>query len=137
MKLHQHPATAFGFSLLEILVALAILTLSLGVLLQIFSQATRSAHLSRYYSLASAIAEAQLNAAGIDYPLMPGQYDGQTDDADWQWTVTIEPYLSSFDWINDSAPVPIYQVTVTVAQISAQGQPSRQLRLASLRFGTP
>ena len=54
-----------GFSLLEVLVAFAILALSLGVLLQIFSRAMSTTAVSGSYSRAAAMAEARLAEVGV------------------------------------------------------------------------
>jgi len=61
-----------GFSLLEVVVAFAILVLSLGLLIQIFSRALNTTVLSGDYSRAATLAQAHLNAEGIDIPLEPG-----------------------------------------------------------------
>jgi general secretion pathway protein I len=54
-----------GFSLLEILVAFAILALSIGVLLNIFSRGLRTAIVAEEYQQALAIAEAQMARGGV------------------------------------------------------------------------
>uniref|UniRef100_UPI0035939C60 type IV pilus modification PilV family protein n=1 Tax=Thiocapsa sp. TaxID=2024551 RepID=UPI0035939C60 len=57
--LRSRPGLQSGFSLLEVLVAFAILAVSLGVLMQIFSQATRTTLLSSQYSRAASLAESK------------------------------------------------------------------------------
>jgi membrane-associated phospholipid phosphatase len=59
-----------------VVVAFAILSLSLGILLQIFSRALSTTAVSGEYSRAATAAEAKLNAVGVDIPLEPGSYGG-------------------------------------------------------------
>ena len=80
-----------GFSLLEVVVAFAILALSLGLLIQIFSRALHTTALSGDYSRAATLAQARLNAVGIDIPLEPGSHGGDAQD-DFSWQVSIAPY---------------------------------------------
>jgi general secretion pathway protein I len=80
-----------GFSLLEILVAFAILSLSLGVLLRIFGGAGRIAGTADEYSRAIVVAESLLAAAGVETPLQPGETSGDIGEA-YRWTMRVNPY---------------------------------------------
>lgn len=80
-----------GFSLLEILVAFAILALCLGVLLRIFGGAGRIAGTADEYSRAIVVAESLLAAAGIETPLAPGETNGEIGET-YRWTLRVEPY---------------------------------------------
>lgn len=57
-----------GFSLLEVLVAFAILSLSLGVLLQVFATGLRNAGVTDDYTRATLYAESILTAIGKEGP---------------------------------------------------------------------
>ncbi|MBK5971209.1 MULTISPECIES: type IV pilus modification PilV family protein [Thiorhodovibrio] len=73
-----------GFSLLEVMVAFAILALSLGVLLQIFSSSMNATSLSLDYARAAVVAESRLNSVGLDIPLSEGTYSGDPEQGiDW------------------------------------------------------
>ena len=119
-----------GFSLLEVLVAFAILSLTLGVLMQIFSRALTTTALSGVYSRASTLAEAQLNAVGLDIPLAPGTHTGDSEDG-LIWQVTIDPH--EFEEVTFEAPVEPYLVTSVVSWETAEG--TRRVTLATLRLG--
>ncbi|CAL1241199.1 type IV pilus modification PilV family protein [Candidatus Methylocalor cossyra] len=80
-----------GFSLLEILVAFAILALSLGVLLRIFGGSGRIAATADEYARAIAVAESLLAAAGVEKPLEPGERHGEIG-ATYRWTMRVMPY---------------------------------------------
>lgn len=80
-----------GFSLLEVLVAFAILAIMLGVVLQIFSGAAQRASLAESYLKASMLAESRLNQVGRETPLRPGGLEGQTEEG-FSWSLLLEPY---------------------------------------------
>jgi len=80
-----------GFSLLEVVVAFAILALTLGVLMQIFSRALGTTALSGEYSRAASLAESRLNAVGSEIPLEVGSYTGEPEDG-FSWEVVIDPF---------------------------------------------
>ena len=124
------PPRQRGFSLLEVVVAFAILALSMGVLLQIFSTAINTTTLSGTYSRAATLAEARLNAIGLEIPLEPGTQTGEPEDG-LQWQVFIDYYdLGEVSW---EAPLQPYLVTSVVSWDTARG--TRQISLTSLRLG--
>lgn len=90
MRNSRYPSEA-GFSLLEILVAFAILSLSLGVLLRIFGGAGHIAGVADEYSRAIVVAESLLAAAGIETPLQPGETSGEIGET-YRWTMRVTPY---------------------------------------------
>ena len=122
-----------GFSLLEVLVAFAILALSLGVLMQIFSRATIATVTSSQYSQAASLAEAVLNDVGFEIPLEEGSRSGQSE-AGFAWEVTIVP-LEFGDALDvDVAPTATpYRVNATV--IWADNGRARRFALSTLRLG--
>lgn len=105
-----------GFSLLEILVAFAILSLSLGVLLRIFGGAGRIAATADEYSRAIVVAESLMAAAGIDTPLQPGETHGEIGE-DYRWTLKVDPYPIDeglFGGSGANVPFKPYWVALTV-----------------------
>ena len=100
---HKAPARRqAGFSLLEVLVAFAILALSLGVLLQIFSRAMSTTAVSGSYSRAAAMAEARLAEVGVTIPLEEGDSTGDPDDG-LSWALRIQQ-LDVGDIFPDQTP---------------------------------
>jgi general secretion pathway protein I len=113
-----------------VVVAFAILALSLGVLLQIFSSAVRATALSGTYSRAATLAEERLNSVGLEIPLAPGAEAGETEDG-FQWQVFIDYFdPGAVDW---EATLQPYLVTSVVSWETAGG--SRQVTLSTLRLG--
>jgi general secretion pathway protein I len=112
-------SSARGFSLLEVVVALAVLALVLGALYPIFSSSARQALLARDYGEAVSLAQSKLADVEV---LAPGVQSGQGTGR-FRWQRTIEPLASE-----ESAPV-LYRIAVQVQW----GE--RAITLTTLRLG--
>jgi general secretion pathway protein I len=121
-----------GFSLLEILVAFAILALSIGVLLNIFSRGLRTAIVSEEYQQALAIAESQMARAGVEITLAEGYASGQVDGK-YTWTIQGSPYLVAKDKV-DAPPLEVTPFNVQVRVEWADGSDSKEVVLNSVRL---
>ncbi len=113
-----------GFTLIEMIVALAILSLSLGVLFGGFSQALNRSRLNAAQMNARVLAQSLLAQAGAAGPQQGVTADGLS------WTLRLAPFGSADDakaW----HPAPV-QVTATVSWTS--GGEQRSLSLTTLRF---
>lgn len=117
-----------GFSLLEILVAFAILALTLGVLMRIFSSGLRNILVGDGYARAADVAESRLALVGTELPVQTGVLTGQEDG--YRWTLTINPLpLPELA----SAPPNLMTYWIT-AQVRWGDDPAaRSLELNSLR----
>jgi general secretion pathway protein I len=123
-----------GFSLLEILVAFSILSIMLGILLNIFSSGVRIAHVTGNYATAVQIAESLMAKVNFEIALQESRQQGIIDDL-YQWQVTIEDYIPDVEeWEPESNPVQLYKVLVNVSWQT--GQKERSFVLTSLRLGT-
>lgn len=99
-----------GFSLIEVLVAFAILALSLGVLMRIFGGGVKMAAVSEDYSRAVMLAESNLSAVGIEEPLEEGVVEGDSEEK-YYWTLSITPYQAEDEEIDfDRIPVKPYLI---------------------------
>ena len=128
-----------GFTLIEILVSLVVLSLALGLLVRIFSSGLGNARLAEETAFATALAESRLAEVGLAQPLAPGLREGE-EQARFRWRVEVSPYdvAEAEDPDADSAPnarepldLAAYRVTVTVSWPSAD--PRRSVTLDSLR----
>ena len=79
-----------GFSLLEVLVAFAILGMSLGILYQAFGSSLRNLSVAGDYTRAMIIAESHLAEAANRMPLEAGADQGE--EGDYRWQLTVEPW---------------------------------------------
>jgi general secretion pathway protein I len=101
-----------GFSLLEVLVAFAILSITLGVLLQVFAGGLRNITLSEEYTYAVLHAESLLAAIGSEEPLAEGAEEGEIDGT-YFWRLTVTPYLEE-ELEPDDLDVDAYRVEVEI-----------------------
>lgn len=101
-----------GFSLLEVLVAFAILSISLGVLLQIFATGLRNAGISDDYTQATLYAESILTAIGRETSLAEGSHSGPINDR-FSWRSTISVYTEGLP-DPEKTQVQAYRVGVEV-----------------------
>ena len=123
-----------GFSLLEIVVALALLGLILAVLSDSLRTGLGSAARAAAIEPPLAVAEAKLAAVGVTERLIAGRTSGQ-DARGIAWQLAIEEFHDDdFDGPSSDAPgVPkLYLVRVTVSW--RQGGVPRSLSLDSLRL---
>ena len=90
-----------GFSLIEMLAALVILGLALGVLYQAASGATRNARVSAEYAIATTLAESQLDAFLVTQPDENERRQGQFGIYRWEGWVELIPEReeSGIAWI--------------------------------------
>jgi general secretion pathway protein I len=137
------PRGQVGFSLIEVLVAFAILAISLGVLMQIFSRASLTTSASVQYSRAAALASSRLEAVGTAISLEPGAVTGEPEDG-MAWEVNIAPLegdaltqlgIATDDGLGFVPPAAPYRVTATV--LWKDGDKVRRLSLSTLQLGAP
>ncbi|GAB3114803.1 type II secretion system minor pseudopilin GspI [Aestuariicella hydrocarbonica] len=81
-------SVARGFSLLEVLVAFAILTLTLAVVMQVFSQVVSNTARVESRRLALMMAESQLNYM-VANDMESGRYQGEFDNG-YRWQADVE-----------------------------------------------
>lgn len=102
-----------GFSLLEILIAFAILALSLSILLKIFATGINTAMLAEDYSNAVQLGEGLMAKVGIELPVQVGINTGAVDK--YHWSINIRPYLAPIDPLNrKTLSVELYKVSVQI-----------------------
>lgn len=111
--------------------AFAILSISLGILYQVFSTSLRNRALSAQYSRAMIIAESQLAASMEAYPLTETSRQGVVEDR-YHWRVNVFPYQEAEE---GSGPFEPYQVDVAVSW--REGKSERTYQLHTLRLGEP
>lgn len=122
------PVGERGFSLMEVLVAFAVLAIVMGAVLQVFSGGLRNLKVGGDISAAATWAESHLARLGRDLEVVPGVQSGEADGL--RWEERIEPYAA----IDASALEggALYEVTLSVYW-GAFDRP-RSFQLSTLRY---
>jgi general secretion pathway protein I len=123
-----------GFSLLEILMAFSILTLSLGILLKIFSGGANTAIVAEEYTAAVQIAESLL-ANTKEAPLKTGRSSGLENEK-YNWLVEVSPYQFNPENVEpESIKTELFKVRVTVSwDADTAISDGRKLELTTLKL---
>ncbi|MDB5394595.1 MAG: prepilin-type N-terminal cleavage/methylation protein [Rhodospirillales bacterium] len=119
-----------GFTLLEVLVALAILGAALGALLQAFTGGFHRLSVLEDYSTAVTHARSELDRLGAELPLAEGQYSGSFTDG-MTWTAQLRRYDVGSSGKNAALAVITFEITVTVFWREHRALTLSSLRLAS------
>jgi len=118
-----------GFSLIELLVAFVILTLSMTAIYAVLSGGAHSLRLSQDYTRASDWARSRLVQVGVSEPLQEGEQRGSFD-ADFSWTLRIAREQPEADpWVGPSS---LYRLQLQV-HWQREGRP-RQVQFETLRL---
>lgn len=132
---YSPPRRERGYSLIEVIVAFALLALALTLLLGTLSGATRQVRWSGDAGRAALHAQSLLDQVGVGEPLRPGQRDGEFDDGRYRWTLAVTPWTDPAlppAIANDPAALRLYAVTLSVQW--GDGRPGEQLQLRTLRL---
>jgi general secretion pathway protein I len=108
-----------GFTLIEVIVALAILAVSLGALLKIFSSHLIQTSEMEAETVANSLLQSMLNGLGKNQPLVDGDTAGRfTNGFTWRlhiapygtpedqsaWSVSAHQVVAEVDWMNGGRP---------------------------------
>ncbi len=125
-----------GFSLLEILVAFSILTVSLGIILKIFSTGITTAQVTGDYTTAVQIAKNLLDKTGNESPLKAGEITGSENNF-YHWRVTVSPKTFSSPELDlRDLPVTLFEVTAHVRWGEDIKTYDRIVKLTTLKLAT-
>jgi general secretion pathway protein I len=122
-----------GFTLIEIVVALAILAIGLTVIMELFAGGQRSARVSEDYTKATWHGQTKMEEMLMIRELTEGVTEG-TFDSQFSWKSEVKkvtPFLGQDEKTQTSLPVDLYQIIVTVSWPWGVGKKS--LALESLR----
>jgi len=132
-----------GYSLLEVIVAFAVLALALTVLLGSLSGASRQIQQADLRSRAVLHAQSLLAVTGVVEPLQDGERSGEWEDGRYRWQLQVAPYQEPR---TDALPVAdtiagprLAQLTLQVSwgDTDADRMQWRSLRLLPADTGTP
>jgi general secretion pathway protein I len=136
VKTHQSSRNR-GFTLIEVVVALAILGVGLTVIIELFSGGLRLARASMEYTKAVNYARTKMEEIAVKSAVQEGTGEGESDDKSFRWQVVMKKVdLLSIDKSMDyKPPIELYQVKIDVFWIS--GSKERSTSLESLKAIKP
>lgn len=124
----QQSPSDQGFTVLEVVVALAIFTLSLTVLFSVITESLRNTANAEALSRAGMIAQSILSQVGNEIPVREANMTGETTDG-FHWRLRMKAY----------APVETEQISIgiyhVVAEVQGSGLKTQSVILNTLRFG--
>ena len=122
-----------GFTLIEVIVAFAIVALALSALFQIFSTGLRSLVVTENYNMAVLLADSKLAGIGFEEPLEAGDQSGTFDNG-FRWETNVRSYDDGGSTLT-SGSIQAFEVTVTVEWGGINRE--RTVSLATLRLKMP
>lgn len=120
-----------GFSLVEVLVAFAVLALVVGTILNILGNSLRSVSVSGDYSRAVLLAQSKLDELSADELPEGDGLDGELGGR-FRWHIQINPYLQ--DETDNGAPVAPLLASVLVSWTEGSSERSVTLRTVLLKL---
>ena len=128
-----------GYTLIEVLVAFAILALALTLLLGTLSGASRQVRWADEAGRAALHAQSLLDDVGVGTALVPGRRDGVFEQGKFRWSLGVEPYVDPLmppgGFVDPAAPR-LLQLSLDVRWGDGD-DPRKRLQLESLRLVRP
>lgn len=125
-------ASQAGFTLVEIVVAFAVLALALGALLPAFSGGLRSIDVAEDDMRAVLLGRSTIDLVGREIPLQEGEYSGSSEDG-FEWLVRITPLPAPRDSRDDfTSELASFDVQVEILRDGGQRLTLETLRIAPM-----
>lgn len=128
-----------GYTLIEVVVAFALLAFGMTLLLGSLTNATRQVRMANDSGRAALHAQSLLDQAGVGEALAVGQRDGELEDGRYRWEMNVAPFRDP-----SAPPKPQGQILGAPQLLRLEltmrwgaGGPRETLRLQSLRLITP
>lgn len=122
-----------GFTMIEIVVALLVLSIASAVLFEGFSVGFRNARTADDFTQAVLIAQSKLAPTGVAEPLSAGVSSGEELDK-YAWTVRVDPVEVALD--DSATPSQLQPFLVAVDVVWSDGGTERTVSLSTLRLAT-
>lgn len=142
MKIGPHSRR--GFTLIEVIVAFAVLALALAIVLGTLSNASRQVRWSEDAGRAALHAQSLLDDTGVAEALAPGRSEGVFEDGRYRWTLDVAPWREPVAREESAAPQPVdpsaprlLRLALDVRWGAAGDDPRTRLHLESLRLVRP
>ena len=123
---HRKTGAQRGLTLIEVVVAFVVASLSVVAVMRIFSTGLAGSQVTADYMTAAMIAEARLAEVGVVVPLRPGTAEGQAGER-FAWALEVERLPQD----EDTPVMEAFAVTATV--LWRDGDDVRRFSLSSMR----
>jgi general secretion pathway protein I len=127
-----------GYTLIEVIVAFALLALGLTLLLGTLSGATRQVRVAADGGRAALHAQSFLDELDMDAPLRPQQHEGDFEDGTYRWRLDVQPWRAAPE-ASPVAPLPAQGPRLLEVELDVEwgdGRPGQRLNIHSLRLTT-
>ncbi len=124
-----------GFTLVEVLIAFAILAMVLIAVFRALAIGHRSVNEQATRIEAARLAQSKLETLGISEGLAAGLSDGRFDER-YRWEMEVTPYASQFPSDYEAARRP-YWVRLTVLWPHRSGRRDASLTLTTIKLAAP
>ena len=129
-RLMDGTKCAAGFTLVEVIVALAILSAGLSLLLGLISNSLRQTASAERMAAAGTLVQSLMAEVGTDLPIRPEVRDGQYPNG-YRWHLKMQPYDGTRD--NEERAIGLYSISAEVEW--GEGTERRFYALTTLRLG--
>jgi len=127
-----------GFTLIEVVMALAIFAVAVGLCLQIATGAMKQTRTAADQTQAALLAQSLLDIAGTGERLRPGRTGGRLDGG-YSWELDVSPYEAELDSAsplsNGLLAVQLYRMDLVLSW--EVGEQRRDVTFSTLRAMTP
>jgi general secretion pathway protein I len=133
-------STMRGYTLIEVIVAFAILALALTLLLGTLSGAARQIRWADEAGRAALHAQSLLDQVGVGEALQPGHRDGDFEHGRYRWALDVAPYQDPLlppPVTTDLSAPRLLQLSLAVQWGDDANDPRSRLQLQSLRLVAP
>lgn len=123
------PRHGRGFTLLELLLAFVVFTLSFATVLEILSGSMRNTVRARHYSEAALTAQSLMDQVGLEIPLQAGSFvNGEAGE--YEWEIDIRNYEGAGDTtrsveLAELTGITLLQVDLTISWGEAPREQTR------------
>lgn len=133
LRSHALPGRVGGYTLIEVIVAFALLALALTLLLGSLTNAARQVHWADGAGRATLYAQSLLSQAGVGAPLQAGTRSGDFDHERYHWTMDVHPYVTA-GAVKPAVTADGAQLFEVDLQIDWGPLPAQRLELQTLRL---
>jgi general secretion pathway protein I len=131
---------AAGFTLIEVILAFALLALGLTILLGILSGATKQVRWADDAGRAAMHAQTLIAQQGVGAPLEQGHKEGDFEQGRYRWTLDVEPWRDPSIVSDNPQPEDPNAAKMYALDLQMQwgdGTPRNRLRIQTLRLVAP